>query len=155
HAVRRGVERPVADARRRRAAHDGRRRGVLRRQRAGRDGGAGVIQLRGMTWNHPRGVDPLVAHARHAAARFGVDVAWDARSLEDFEAHPLDDLAARYDLMVIDHPHTGMAAASGCLLPLDGQGRDAELRALEGNTVGSSHESYNYAGRQWALAIDA
>ena len=68
--------------------------------------------------------------------------------MEDFEAYPLDELAARYDLMVVDHPHVGMASASGCLLPLDAS-------HLNGTTVGRSHESYNFAGRQWALAIDA
>src|SRR5205814_4655973 len=52
-----------------------------------------------------------------------------------------------YDLMVIDHPHVGMAAASGCLLPFDS--------SIHFDTVGRSHESYNYRGKQWALAIDA
>ena len=63
-----------------------------------------------MTWNHPRGLDPLVAHARMWEQSRGVSVDWDARSLEDFEAFPLDELAGKYDLMVIDHPHVGMAA---------------------------------------------
>lgn len=114
-----------------------------------------MTTLRGMTWNHPRGVDPLVAHARDYETRQGVRIEWEARSLEDFEAFPLDELAAKYDLMVIDHPHVGMAAASGCLLPLDTVGRDADLRALAGQTVGGSHETYHYQGHQWALAIDA
>jgi multiple sugar transport system substrate-binding protein len=106
-----------------------------------------VIELRGMTWNHPRGLEPLNAHAREYAKRHGVDIIWDARSLEDFEAFSLDELAAKYDLMVIDHPHVGMAAASGCLLPFD--------PSIHFDTAGRSHESYHYAGRQWALAIDA
>jgi multiple sugar transport system substrate-binding protein len=114
-----------------------------------------MITLRGMTWNHPRGVDPLVSHAHTFAAKHNIDITWDARTLEDFEEFPLDQLAAKYDLMVIDHPHVGMAAASGCLLPLDGIGRDDELAMLHGNTVGSANESYHYHGRQWALAIDA
>ncbi len=114
-----------------------------------------MITLRGMTWNHPRGIDPLVAHARGYEEQHGMRIDWDARSLEDFEAFPLDELASRYDLMVIDHPHVGMAAASGCLLPLDTAGRDAELKALAGQTVGGSHETYYFHGHQWALAIDA
>ena len=100
-----------------------------------------------MTWNHPRGLDPLNAHAVEYAKRHGVNIAWDARSLEDFEAFPLDELAEKYDLMVIDHPHVGMAAASGCLLPFDA--------SIHFDTVGKSHESYHYERRQWALAIDA
>lgn len=114
-----------------------------------------MITLRGMTWNHPRGIDPLVAHARQYEKQQGVRIEWDARSLEEFEAFPLDQIAARYDLMVIDHPHVGMAAASGCLQPLDTVSREAELSALQGQTVGGSHETYHYAGHQWALAIDA
>lgn len=114
-----------------------------------------MITLRGMTWNHPRGVDPLVAHSRAYESAHDVRIEWEARSLEDFEAFPLDELAAKYDLMVIDHPHVGMAAASGCLLPLDAVGRDVELYAFAGQTVGGSHETYHYKGHQWALAIDA
>ena len=110
-----------------------------------------VIALRGMTWDHPRGIDPLVAHAARCERERGVTIAWDARSLEEFEAFPLDELASTYDLMVIDHPHVGMAAASGCLLPLDGAAADA----FRGRTVGGSHETYRYRGHQWALAIDA
>ena len=114
-----------------------------------------MINLKGMTWNHPRAVDPLVACSRAHAASHQVQVNWDARSLEDFEAFPLDELAGTYDLMVIDHPHVGMACASGCLLALDGQGFDEQLQQLNGNTAGRSQESYFYQGHQWALAIDA
>ena len=105
------------------------------------------IELRGMTWDHPRGIDPLVAHAKAYEASHGVKITWDARLLEDFEAFPLDELVEKYDLLVIDHPHVGTAAASGCLLPLD--------VPPAGESVGRSHESYFYDGRQWALAIDA
>ncbi|MFT3784888.1 MAG: hypothetical protein QM770_01820 [Tepidisphaeraceae bacterium] len=107
--------------------------------------------LHGMTWNHPRGIDPLVACCAEVRDAFGIDVKWDARSLEDFEAFPLDELAQQYDLMVIDHPHVGMAAASGCLRPFDARLADS----LNGTTVGRSHESYYWQGKQWALAIDA
>lgn len=109
-----------------------------------------MIKLRGMTWNHPRGIDPLLAHARQFALPRGIEIEWDARLLEDFEAFPLDELASRYDLLVIDHPHVGMAAESGCLLALDELGRDVHR-----DTVGHSQESYFYEGQQWALAIDA
>jgi multiple sugar transport system substrate-binding protein len=100
-----------------------------------------------MTWDHPRGVDPLIAHAKDYEAAHGVRITWDARLLEDFETCPFDQLSDQYDLLVIDHPHVGTAAASGCLLPLD--------VPPAGETVGRSHESYFYDGRQWALAIDA
>jgi multiple sugar transport system substrate-binding protein len=60
-----------------------------------------------------------------------------------------------YDLMVIDHPHVGEVARGGQLLALDGIGRDAEMAALAAGSVGLSHPSYEFDGRQWALAIDA
>jgi multiple sugar transport system substrate-binding protein len=110
-----------------------------------------VIRLRGMTWDHPRGINPLVACSDQIARERGIRVDWDARSLEAFEAFPLDQLAAEYDLMIIDHPHVGMAAASGCLSPFD----SSIASALNGSTVGASHESYFWEGKQWALAIDA
>jgi multiple sugar transport system substrate-binding protein len=41
------------------------------------------------------------------------------------------------------------------VLPLDVPSRGPDLAALACHTVGRSHQSYAYAGRQWALAIDA
>src|SRR5213075_1562947 len=100
-----------------------------------------------MTWNHPRGIDPLVAHAKAYRTSHDVEISWDARPLEDFEAYPLDQLAEQYDLIVIDHPHVGMAASRRCLLQL-------EVPPVD-QTVGHSCQSYYFDGRQWALAIDA
>ena len=60
-----------------------------------------------MTWDHPRGFDPLVACARLWRERTGVDVLWERRSLQDFESFPVQTLAQQYDLIVIDHPHVG------------------------------------------------
>lgn len=114
-----------------------------------------MTRLRGMTWDHPRGIDPLRAHAAFWRQARGVEVEWDARPLADFEAYPLTELAERYDLIVIDHPHVGAAATTGCLLALESCGRGVELSAMTGATVGRSFESYFYDGRQWALAIDA
>ncbi len=64
-------------------------------------------------------------------------------------------MADEYDLMVIDHPHVGDIASSGILLPFDGQGFDDKLKTLAAQSVGVSHPSYSFNGRQWALAIDA
>jgi multiple sugar transport system substrate-binding protein len=65
------------------------------------------IKLRGMTWNHPRGYDPMVAVSAIWKDRTGVEIDWDKRSLQDFESYPVEELAARYDFIVIDHPHVG------------------------------------------------
>jgi multiple sugar transport system substrate-binding protein len=114
-----------------------------------------MASLRGMTWSHPRGHDPLVACARLWQERTGVAIAWEARSLQDFESYPIDVLAKQYDLIVIDHPHAGQATREGCLLPLERAGRDAALVALAGQSVGASFESYRHSGHLWAVPIDA
>jgi multiple sugar transport system substrate-binding protein len=111
--------------------------------------------LRGMTWDHPRGYDPLAACARLWQERTGVAVTWDRRSLQDFESYPVEDLARRYDLIVIDHPHVGQITREDCLLPLDQPERAAALATLTGQSVGPSGESYRWNGRLWALPIDA
>jgi multiple sugar transport system substrate-binding protein len=113
-----------------------------------------VVNLRGMTWDHARGYDPMVAtSAAYAAAHPGVTITWEKRSLQAFADRPISEMAETYDLMVIDHPHVGEVAKQGNLLPLDGL-RDAEMAALAAGSVGLSHPSYNFAGRQWSLAID-
>lgn len=115
-----------------------------------------MVELKGMTWNHPRGYDPMVATSRaYSEAHPEVRINWEQRSLQAFADYPLEELARQYDLIVIDHPHVGAVAGQGCLAPLDGVGRDRELALLAAQTVGQSHASYQYEGRQWALAIDA
>ncbi len=112
--------------------------------------------LRGMTWDHSRGFDPMVATAqRYAQEHNNVQINWEKRSLQAFADRPLEQMVGDYDLMVIDHPHVGAAARSGLLLALDGIGRDAELKQLAAQTVGASHRSYEFDDHQWALAIDA
>ena len=115
-----------------------------------------AITLRGMTWNHPRGYAPLEATARAYRERHPhVQITWDRRSLKDFEDFPVAQLAAQYDLIVIDHPFVGFAAAHGPLLPLD-QHLPADFLADQAaHAVGASHASYFFGAHQWALAIDA
>jgi multiple sugar transport system substrate-binding protein len=105
-----------------------------------------------MTWDHPRGYDPLVACSSVWEARTGVRVEWDRRSLQDFESFPVAELAESYDLIVIDHPHVGQITREQCLVPLD-DGRDIAL--LRKDYVGASLASYEWQGRLWALPIDA
>lgn len=117
---------------------------------------ADIVHLKGMTWDHARGYDPMVAtSAAYGAKHPNVRITWEKRSLQAFADRPIEEMANAYDLMVIDHPHVGQVAASGELLALDGLGRDAELADLATHSVGASHPSYEFSGRQWALAIDA
>ncbi|MFT5742222.1 MAG: multiple sugar transport system substrate-binding protein [Paracoccaceae bacterium] len=114
------------------------------------------ITLRGMTWDHSRGVDPMLAtSAAYAQTHPGVEITWEKRSLQAFADRPIGEMAEAYDLMVIDHPHVGDVAGSGHLVALDTLGRDADLATLAAQSVGASHPSYNFQGHQWGLAIDA
>lgn len=114
------------------------------------------IILKGITWGHSRGITPLLA----ASQRFNelnadTEIQWDKRTLQEFADYPLERLTERYDLLVIDHPWVGRAAAGEFVLPLD-QFLSAEyLSGQLENSTGNSHLSYNYNGHQWALAIDA
>ncbi len=113
------------------------------------------ITLKGMTWSHPRGYDPMVACSQDWLERTGVSVEWDKRSLQDFESFPVEELARSYDLIVIDHPHVGQITAENCLAPLDEPARADAFTALAQGTVGASFPSYNWQGRQWAFPLDA
>ncbi len=117
---------------------------------------AARTRLHGITWEHPRGHDCVVAASqRYAELVPAVEVSWAHRSLQAFADAPLADLAADYDLLVIDHPHVPLAAEAGLLAPLDGVGFDAELAVLAARSVGRSHASYAHQGHQWGLATDA
>ncbi len=115
-----------------------------------------AIQLRGMTWNHHRGISPVEAtSAAFADRNGGISFHWDARPLRDFESQPLEELAAKYDLIIIDHPHLGEAVREGLLVDLAQTGRQEDLEGLAAGSVGQSHCSYQLDGGQFALAVDA
>jgi multiple sugar transport system substrate-binding protein len=115
-----------------------------------------MTKLRGMTWDHPRAYDPLVAvSALYGQRHPGVEISWERRSLQDFEHYPVEDLAARYDLIIIDHPHVGEAAAKGALLPFDRSEQRDRVAAIAAGSVGRSFASYHFDGQQWALPVDA
>ena len=80
---------------------------------------SGPCSLRGITWNHTRGYVPLVATAqRFMELNPEVSIRWEVRSLQEFADFSVEALAARYDLLVIDHPSVGIASTSRSLLPL-------------------------------------
>lgn len=114
-----------------------------------------TTRLKGMTWSHPRGYDPMVACSTLWATLSGVEIEWDKRSLQDFESFPVEELAKAYDLIVIDHPHVGQITKENCLTALDVAGREEARAALASRSVGRSYPSYNWLGRQWAFPIDA
>lgn len=114
------------------------------------------INLKGITWNHSRGFVPMVATAqRFSELNPSVEITWEKRSLQQFADFSIQELAQRFDLLVIDHPWAGFAAKTQSILPLDTYLTKAYLDDQRVNTVGHSFESYSYDGHQWALPIDA
>lgn len=114
------------------------------------------IRLRGITWKHTRGLLPMLATAqRYEEIHPGVHVFWETRSLQSFADEPLEVLAGRFDLLVIDHPSCGRAEAGGFLLPLDEALPGDFLLDQAQHSVGQSYYSYRYKGHLWALPIDA
>jgi multiple sugar transport system substrate-binding protein len=115
-----------------------------------------VIQLTGIAWDHSRAFPPLVATAqRYEELHPGIRIRWEKRTLDEFGHMSIDQLAPRFDLIVIDHPWAGFAFEKNLvhdlkpLLPADA------LSGWAKNSVGASYASYCYEGRLLALPIDA
>jgi multiple sugar transport system substrate-binding protein len=111
--------------------------------------------VKGITWDHPRGYHALAAATDKARAEGLIDIVWDKQPLEGFESHPIADLCARYDLVVLDHPHVGEAVAEDCLQPLERVFGARTLADIGAATIGPCLASYDYAGSHWALPLDA
>lgn len=112
--------------------------------------------LNGITWGHSRGITPLLAAAqRYTELHPDVEIRWKKRTLQEFADFPIEKLTEEYDLLIIDHPWVGCAAATNCVLDLNNYLSKEYLADQLANSVGGSHESYNYNDSQWALAIDA
>ncbi|MEI7628104.1 MAG: extracellular solute-binding protein [Bacteroidota bacterium] len=114
-----------------------------------------MITLNGITWDHARGYDPLIAASELYKKENDVQVNWHKRSLANFGDQSLVTLAKQFDLIIIDHPHVGVAEASLCLQPLNDLLAASTLDALRSASAGPSFESYYYRSIQWALPIDA
>jgi multiple sugar transport system substrate-binding protein len=115
-----------------------------------------AITLQGITWGHSRGLTPLLAAAqRYSELNPGVEINWKKRSLQEFADYPLEKLTDHYDLLIIDHPWVGCAAATGCVVPLEKYVPPEYMADQLRHSVGYSHLSYQYEGHQWAFAVDA
>lgn len=118
-----------------------------------------AVVLRGITWQHPRGYDPLVAASDAWMARHpDVRVEWHQLPWYRFEEEVLRSLADRdgaYDLVMFDHPWVGRLAAGECLIAWDELVPPEYLASLRARVVAPSLESYEWEGRLWALPLDA
>lgn len=115
-----------------------------------------MTRYRALTWDHPRGYNALAAAARSPAlGDASISIDWHKQPLEGFESHPIADLCARYDLVVLDHPHVGEAVKSSCLQPLETVFGIEVVAELEAQSIGPSLRSYRFDQSHWALPLDA
>ena len=112
--------------------------------------------LTGIAWNHSRGFTSVVATAqRFEELHPEFRIRWEKRSLQAFADASMAELAAQFDLIIMDHPHTALAATEGLLLPYEDWLPAEFLFDQAAHSVGASHESYRFGGKQWTLATDA
>jgi multiple sugar transport system substrate-binding protein len=115
-----------------------------------------TLVLNGITWNHTRGFCPKVATAqRYQELHPEIEIRWQKRSLQAFADESIAELSKRFDLLVVDHPSIGEAAAHGLFLALDSHVPPQDMLDSANHSVGASHASYNVDGHQWALPVDA
>jgi len=114
------------------------------------------ITLKGLTWDHPRGYAPLLGGVPEYEARNPhIKIQWDRRTLREFGEAPIEQYLDRYDLLIVDHPFVGFAAAHDVLVDLAPFLNEAEKLNFAADSVGPSWQSYWYRGGLWALPIDA
>jgi len=116
-----------------------------------------MIELKGMTWDHSRGYDPMIATSEEFKKKNdnNIKIHWDKRPLQAFADRPIEEMTDNYDLIVIDYPHVGEIAAKELLENFDKPAHTDKLSVLAKESVGKSHQSYFINNHQWALAIDA
>jgi multiple sugar transport system substrate-binding protein len=114
------------------------------------------VHLTGITWDHSRALPPLVATAqRYEETHPGVRIQWQKRTLDEFGHAPIDVLARKFDLIVIDHPWSGFCFEKNLVLDLAQIMPAPTLKELRQNSIGPAFESYVYQDKILALPIDA
>lgn len=114
------------------------------------------VSLTGIAWDHSRAFPPLVATAqRYEETHPGLRIRWEKRTLDEFGHASIDQLAQKFDLIVIDHPWAGFAFANNLVHDLNHLLPAAVLNDCAQNSIGATFRSYCYDGRLLALPIDA
>lgn len=118
-----------------------------------------MIYLRGITWSHQRGFDPLVATARaYHQLHPDVVIEWEQLGFEELYHRPRRDFssgAGEIDLLMYDHPWTGEYAVNNWLYALDEFLTPEQRADLEEDADPASLACYVYGGKLWALPVDA
>ncbi|MGD9328645.1 MAG: extracellular solute-binding protein [Cyclobacteriaceae bacterium] len=115
-----------------------------------------MIKLRGLTWDHPRGYDSVVAATTaFEKVRPDIQVIWRKRSLKEFGDQPLQEIVEEFDLLMIDHPFVGEAHQNQLLTRLELILPKNYLSEQSDLHIGKTYLSYNYHNHQYAIPIDA
>jgi len=115
-----------------------------------------TLHLTGIAWDHSRALPPLVATAqRYEETHPGVRIHWQKRTLDEFGHAPIDQLAQKFDLIVIDHPWAGFCFEKKLVLDLARIVPAAALAELNRQSIGPTLASYTWQGQLLALPIDA
>ncbi len=115
-----------------------------------------TVQLTGITWDHSRALPPLVAAAqRYEETHCGIRIHWQKRTLDEFGHMPIDVLAQKFDLIIIDHPWAGFCFEKNLTLDLAQVIPAADLAELKHSSIGLTFESYVWQNKILALPIDA
>ena len=96
-----------------------------------------MISLKGMTWDHPRGYDPMIATSEVFKKKKNgkISITWDKRPLQAFADRPIEKMTDDYDLIVIDYPHVGEVAAKGVLDNFDKTADEYPVEHAKSNTI--------------------
>ncbi|HEX3624994.1 MAG TPA: extracellular solute-binding protein [Verrucomicrobiae bacterium] len=114
------------------------------------------VQLTGIAWDHSRALPPLVATAqRYEELHPGVRIRWEKRTLDEFGHMPIDQLAPKFDLIVIDHPWAGFAFEKKLVHDLKPLLPQTAFNHWAQNSIGLAFDSYLYGGRLLAVPVDA
>ena len=114
-----------------------------------------TVRLRGIGWDHPRCMAPLLASiADYRQIEPAVEVTWEARSLYEFGEGNFQELL-EYDLIVFDHPYCGQVAREGSMLDLAGRLTADEQAEFASDSLGPCWSSYHAEGGIWGLPLDA
>ncbi len=117
-----------------------------------------MIRLRGLTWSHRRGLNPLVAAAAaYGRSHRGVTVDWEAMPWDSFREATYAELSIGRprDLYVVDHPWVPDLASRGFLIEMDDSLSPSLWRDIEHDVDHASVRSYRWAESTYALPIDA
>jgi multiple sugar transport system substrate-binding protein len=114
------------------------------------------VHLTGIAWDHSRALPPLVATAqRYEETHAGVRIHWQKRTLDEFGHAPVDVLARKFDLIVIDHPWAGFCFENRLVHDLKRLVPATTLNRLKENSIGQTFKSYVWQNKILALPIDA